>query len=207
MKGLFLKDLYMTAKYCKAFLVIIVVFMAASFFGDANILFIVYPTMIAGIIPMTLISYDERDKWNQYSGTLPYSEVQLVSSKYLIGLLFGSLAYLVSIVATVIRMLLKGYFSVEEFLMIATILLILGMIGPTVLLPFVFKFGAEKGRIAFYVMVGLVCAVSTLLMGFGIQTVLPMGNRWMLSVIAGVVVLLYGISWYLSILFYRAREF
>ena len=31
MKGLLLKDLYMAAKYCRAFLLIVVVFLAVSF--------------------------------------------------------------------------------------------------------------------------------------------------------------------------------
>ena len=43
MKGLLLKDLYMAAKYCRAFLLIVVVFLAVSFFGDDNIFFVVYP--------------------------------------------------------------------------------------------------------------------------------------------------------------------
>ena len=81
MKGLLLKDLYMAAKYCRAFLLIVVVFLAVSFFGDDNIFFVVYPAMIAGIVPVTLISYDERDKWDLYAGTLPYTGSQPVSSK------------------------------------------------------------------------------------------------------------------------------
>lgn len=206
MKGLLLKDLYMSSKYCRAFLIIVFVFLAVSFFGDDNIFFIVYPTMIAGIIPMTLISYDERDKWNQYSGTLPYSRAQLVSSKYLIGLLFGGISYVVSVAATAVRMLLKGYFSLDELLIMGTILLVLGVIAPTLLLPFVFKFGAEKGRIAFYVMVGLISAIGAVLAGLGFQAILPVGNIWTLAVIAGISIVLYVLSWLLSVVFYRKRE-
>ena len=90
MKGLLLKDLYLAAKHCRAFLLVAVVFLGVSFAGDENIFFIVYPTLITSMIPMTLISYDERDRWTQYSAALPYSRGQLVSSKYLIGLFLPS---------------------------------------------------------------------------------------------------------------------
>lgn len=101
MKGLLLKDFYMTAKYCRSFLLIVVVFLAVSFFGKDNVFFILYPVLISSMIPVTLMSYDEHDKWNVYSLTLPYTRGQLVSAKYLTGLIFGSAAYVVSLAATI----------------------------------------------------------------------------------------------------------
>ena len=206
MKGLMLKDLYMSAKYCRAFLIIVFVFLAVSFFGDENVFFIIYPTMIASIIPVTLISYDERDKWNQYSGTLPYSKAQIVSSKYITGLLFGGSVFILSVLAAAVRMTLKNRFSWDALLMTAVFLLALGVIGPTLLLPFVFKFGAEKGRIAFYVMVGLLCSVGAVLAGIGFNVGLPSDSISLSVIIILASVLLYALSWRLSILFYQKRE-
>ena len=206
MKGLMLKDLYMSAKYCRAFLIIVFVFLAVSFFSDENVFFIIYPTMIASIIPVTLISYDERDKWNQYSGTLPYSKAQIVSSKYITGLLFGGSVFILSVLAAAVRMTLKNSFSWDALLMTAVFLLALGVIGPTLLLPFVFKFGAEKGRIAFYVMVGLLCSVGAVLAGTGFNVGLPSDSISLSVIIILASVLLYALSWRLSILFYQKRE-
>jgi ABC-2 type transport system permease protein len=206
MKGLLLKDLYMVSGYCRAFLLIVAVFLAVSFFGDDNVFFVVYPVMVAGIIPVTLISYDERDKWLQYSGTLPYTRSQLVSSKYLIGLIFGVAAFAISMVATAVRMLMQGYFSVREFLTMGMILLVLGLIGPMLLLPFIFKFGAEKGRIAFYVMLGIICAAGTVLAGFGVQTVFSLNSLWIFVVICGIALALYALSWRVSIQIFLKRE-
>ena len=206
MKGLMLKDLYMSAKYCRAFLIIVFVFLAVSFFGDENVFFIIYPTMIASIIPVTLISYDERDKWNQYSGTLPYSKAHIVSSKYITGLLFGGSVFILSVLAAAVRMMLKNSFSWDALLMTAVFLLALGVIGPTLLLPFVFKFGAEKGRIAFYVMVGLLCSVGAVLAGIGFNVGLSADSLSLSVIIILAAVLLYALSWRLSILFYQKRE-
>ncbi len=206
MKGLLLKEFYMTAKYCRPFLLIVIVFLAVSFFGDDNIFFILYPVLISSMIPVTLMSYDEHDKWTLYSATLPYTRSQLVSSKYLIGLIFGAAAYVISIAATIVRMQLNGYFSLDSLLGMAVILLALGMLAPTLLLPLVFKFGTEKGRIAFYVMIGLMTAGGTIAAGLGLQFALPVGGVWILAAVVLIIVLLYVLSWRLSIVFYRKRE-
>lgn len=206
MKGLLLKDWYMCIRYCRAFLVLVSVFLVVSFFGNDNLFFRIYPTMIASIIPMSLISYDERDHWTVYSGTLPYTRRQLVSAKYLIGLFFGAFSFLISLAAFSVCMIKNGTFSIEYFLFIAVLLLVLGLIGPTLLLPFVFKFGAEKGRIIFYVMIGLLSAIGALLASLGFQNALTQHSFIILLVIGGLSVGLYALSWNLSIYFYQKRE-
>ena len=206
MKGLLLKDWYMCIRYCRAFLVLVGVFLVVSFFENDNFFFQLYPTMIASIIPMSLISYDERDRWTVYSGTLPYTRRQLVSAKYLIGLFFGAFSFLVSLAAFAVFMITSDTFSIESFLFIAVRLLVLGLIGPTFLLPFVFKFGAEKGRIIFYVMIGLPCATGILLTGLGFQNALTQNNFIILLVMGVLSIGLYALSWNLSIYFYQKRE-
>ena len=207
MKGLLLKDFYMAAKYCRSFLAIVIVFIAVTFFGDNNIFFIIYPTMVAGLLPMTLISYDERDKWDQCSGVLPYSKAQLVSAKYITGLLFGACVYLILIVVYAARMANRGTFILDELIFIGVALFVLGIVGPTLMLPFVFKYGVAKGRIAFYVLVGLFAAIGTAWMRIDVYRALSLWiNERVLIAAVGAAVLLYLLSWRLSILFYKKRE-
>ena len=206
MKGLLLKDFYLSWRYCLAFLVIVAVFLAVSFTGDDNIFFLIYPIMIASVVPMTLLSYDEHDKWTAYSGTIPYTRTQLVSAKYLVGLCFGTVAFLISMAATTVRMLMGGGFILEQFAVVGTALLVLGCLGPALILPYVFKYGAEKGRIAFYVTVGVFSGVAAVLAGMGFQIQTMTRGLWPLAVVAGVAILLYALSWVLSIRFYQKRE-
>ena len=206
MKGLLLKDFYLSWRYCRAFIVIVAVFLAVSFTGDDNIFFLIYPIMIASVIPMTLVSYDEHDKWTAYSGTLPYTRAQLVSTKYLVGMCFGSVAFLISMAATTVRMILGGGFVLEQFAVVGTALLVLGCLGPALILPYVFKYGAEKGRMAFYITIGLFTAAATVLAGIGFQVQVMGGGLWPLAVVAGVSILLYALSWWLSIRFYQKRD-
>ena len=62
MKGLLLKESYMINKYCRMYLVLVCVF-AVIFVMSGNEFMMFYPVVLTGIIPMSLISYDERSKW------------------------------------------------------------------------------------------------------------------------------------------------
>ena len=86
MSGLLLKEWYMMKKYCRAYLLIAAMFLVLSCIED-NLFFTFYPCLLCSMIPVNLLSYDERCGWDRYSGTLPCTKRQLVSSKYLVGLL------------------------------------------------------------------------------------------------------------------------
>ncbi len=208
MKGLLLKDFYMTVKYCRAYLLIVVVFTAVSFFSADN-LFIFYPCLMVGMIPVNLLAYDERSKWTLYSGTLPYSKAQIVSGKYLIGL-FAQLAVLVitGICQTII-MHRNGIFALTELLGLLALLLVTSCASSSLTLPIIFRWGVEKGRIAYAVVIGMVFAVSTMVTmsfgtGAGLRITVPF--RGALAILCAVGIGIYALSWYLSIVFYRKRE-
>lgn len=207
MKGLLLKDFYLSWRCCWAILVIAVAFLWVSFLMEDTLFFQAYPMMmLSSGIPLSLIGYDERDKWLAYSGTLPYSRAQLVSAKYLVGLCFGVVAFVVGMAATVVRMHLGGEFSWESLAVVGTTLLCLGYIAPALMLPFLFKFGIEKGRMAFYVSVGLCFGAAMVLARVEFQVPLLVNSLWPLAVVAGAAILLYALSWMLSIRFYQKRE-
>lgn len=72
MKGLLLKDWYMIQKYCRSYILITAVIIGISLANGENLFFTFYPCMLCGMIPVTLLGYDERSGWMQYSGTMPY---------------------------------------------------------------------------------------------------------------------------------------
>ena len=199
MKALLLKEFYVASRTCRSFLLVIAVFFALSFFGRNSQFFFLYPLTMVGMIPVTLLSYDERDGWDKYSLTLPCTRAQLVSAKYLIGLIFGGVVFLLVELLLLIGLSMGGNF---DFLSMSSALLLMGLLGPSILMPFVFKFGSEKGRIAYYFVLALLFAVIAFLIGMGFYVYLE-GFSW---VVIGAAVLLYLGSWRLSILFYDKRE-
>ncbi len=207
MKGLILKDLYMMKKYCKAYLLIVVVFIAVSFASSENLFFMFYPCLLCGMIPVNLLSYDERSKWLQYSETMPYTKGQIVSGKYLIGLGTQVTILLVTGIAQAIRISINGTFVLAEYLVLMMLLLIMSLLSSSITLPFIFKLGVEKGRMAYYIMVGVVCAssiASSTLLSEGVQAEIKL--KGILPLICLVGIGIYALSWYLSIVFYKKRE-
>ena len=207
MKGLLLKDWYMMKKYCRAYLLIAVVFIAVSLFSNDNMFFVFYPCLLCGMIPVNLLGYDERSRWMQYSGTLPYTKTQIVSGKYLIGLLSQITILVATGVAQAAKMLIAHNFELGDFAVLMLLMLIVSTLTSSICLPFVFKLGVEKGRTAYYVMIGFVCGASVLassiLRGQLVSEIQP---NLILGLVAVVGIGIYILSWYLSIVFFKKRE-
>ena len=207
MKGLILKDLYMMKKYCKTYLLITVVFVAVSFVSSENLFFIFYPCFLCGMIPVNLLAYDERSKWMQYSETMPYTKGQIVSGKYLIGLGTQVAVLLVTGITQATRMSVSGTFMLGEYLVLMMLFLIMSLLASSITLPFIFKLGVEKGRMAYYIMIGVVCAgsaISSKLLSSGIQSEIKLSENLPIACLVGIGI--YALSWYLSVVFYKKRE-
>ena len=207
MKGLLLKDWYMMKKYCRAYLLIAVVFIAVSLFSNDNMFFVFYPCLLCGMIPVNLLGYDERSRWMQYSGTLPYTKTQIVSGKYLIGLLSQITILVATGVAQAAKMLIAHNFELGDFAVLMLLMLIVSTLTSSICLPFVFKLGVEKGRTAYYIMIGFVCGASVLASSIlRSQLISEIKPNLILGLVAVVGICVYILSWYLSIVFFKKRE-
>ena len=207
MKGLLLKDWYMMKMYCKSYHFIAVVFVALSLVSNGNMFFVFYPCLLCGMIPVNLLGYDERSRWMQYSGTMPYTKVQIVSGKYLIGLFVQITMLLVMGVAQAVKMMIAGNFALGEFAVLMLLMLIVSTLTSSIPLPFVFKLGVEKGRTAYYVMIGFICGASVLASSlFRGQLGIEIKPNLVLAILAVVGIGIYIFSWYMSIIFYKKRE-
>ena len=202
MKGLMKKEFLMLWRASRAFMLICVVFIAMSAISQDNIIFLFMPIMISGLLPSTLLSYDERCKWQEFSGALPVSRAQLVSAKYLLGLGCMTLILLV----TLIVHLIVRRFPPQTLLSMLGAIYGLSLFISAVSLPMMFKFGVEKGRLWYYATLVLVggasgasAGVATDLFSEGLPSFL-----WLIPVL-GVVI--FALSWLLAIRFYQKREF
>lgn len=206
MKGLLLKDFYMTVKYCKVIFLLDIVFIAASFFSSwSNITFLLFPVVFSGTISITLLSLDERCKWTSYSGALPYSSAQIVSTKYLLGLIVQAAIALVIFLVLLVRIGYPGgaEMNIGNAVVPVAGMFVISLVSPALCLPFCFRFGTERGRIVYFVVVGAFVALTT-------QFVreVTIGDKLYEygAIIAGVLVVLYALSWIISIPLYKRRE-
>ena len=169
--------------------------------------FVFYPCMLCGMIPVNLLGYDERSHWVQYSGSLPYTKTQIVSAKYLIGLFAQVTMLIVTGLAQGTKMIINGNFALNDFIVLMLLMLTTATLTSSISMPFIFKLGVEKGRIAYYVMIGFVCGASVLSSGLfrgHLQAEIRLNT--ILVVLSFVGIGVYILSWYLSIVFYKKRE-
>lgn len=209
MKGLLWKDFYMIQKYCKAMLVPVIVFLAVSMVDDysSNLLFLFYPVVLMGLVPVTILAYDEKCRWLTYGETFPYSREQLVSVKYLISLLLMCGAWLVSFVLQLIRVKLNLVALHEHILFMLVFVLAIGLLSSGILFPIVFKLGTEKGRFAYMSTIILICAGGFILTSLDdLKIVLPISANTLSVLIFMVSVVIFFLSWLLSIQIYKKRE-
>jgi hypothetical protein len=204
MIGLIRKDLYMAWAYCKTFILILAVFIAVGLSGEENSFFILYPMIIGMMLPVSLISYDERFKWHLACDAMPVSRAVVVSSKYVLTLLTVLLVFALTMLAQWFRLSRLG--AVEQLRALPGILLPMGLVGPAILMPVIFRLGVEKGRIFYFVLVGVVCAAAVFF-GSGQNPVNPTAEialpGWALVLVSLGIFLL---SWPLSIALYKKRE-
>ena len=85
MSALILKDLYIMKNYCRSVLLMVVIFWGASIFTDSgNLFWTFFPVIVGSVTPATLLSYDEKFRWNQYCDTMPISRAAVVAEKYVL---------------------------------------------------------------------------------------------------------------------------
>ena len=207
MKGLILKDLYMSIKNFKIYAFMLIIMIAFSFYESGNLFFAIYPCIFCALIPANLLSYDERSHWDLYCGTLPVTRDMVVSAKYLIGLLFQGALLLISAVVQAVRISIDGGFNWQSYLVLMSLLWIASLVSSSIALPFMFKLGVEKGRMAYYAMV-IVASGSGSLASLAFTEELHATISFGIVLILGCVLAaaIYLGSWYLSMIFYRKRE-
>lgn len=199
MKGLLMKDFYMLLKYCKIYLFIAVIFIVVSLVNDNDTFFMYYPCLLASVLPVSLYAFDEKEKWCNYCGTLPVSKSKYVFAKYIFGLMIVAVT---ALLVTAVQALKMEPVRVNDCIAVAVELLLVGLIPPSVILPFIFVFGVEKGRIAYFVVIGLVVVIAMT----AEQISLPEIGVFSLPFALLLAFVLYLFSGMVSSFFYKKRE-
>lgn len=196
MKGLLYKDACTLVRQVGIMLALVVLFGCVQR-GSMTAVAIFY----ASLLPMTALAYDERCKWDTMAAGMPYSDLALVGSKYVLGAVCVAGAMVVSLLAQ----LAFGSFCAEDAA--TTLVIALLAFGLNVIeLPVMFRFGVEKGRLVFLL---LTCGgVSAILVGQ--EQFLAALDRIenpaaMLLVVAGAVAALTAVSLPLAVRMYRSR--
>lgn len=207
MKGLLLKDYYMFMKYCRMYLLIAAIFGVCSL-NRSNIFTMAYPAVLCGITAVSLIGYDEKSRWQQFCETLPYTRKQVVTSKYMFSLiLIAGLSVLFAVahaLAGIVSGQLNGMWVLDVFGLIWSV----GHLFCAIILPFIFKYGSEKGRLMYIAVVVIFCVFFVSMNSIETGDIIRILNVNVGMVVAATVIstCLFVMSMLLSQHFYLKRE-
>ena len=203
MKGLLLKDWYqvktnMWMMYLTVLAVLAIWILSTS--GDSSFA-VNYSAVFLGMMPAYLLSYDPASGWTEYSFALPLSKELQVAEKYLVGLFCAAAAVVIGGLFITVISLRTGTTPDKDALSllagsVCAILLING-----IMLPLYYRFGAEKARMLYMLMfagMGAALGGGTVLM----DAVPEPGAAIAIVGVLAAVLVLYALSWRLSVQWY-----
>ncbi|MEA5135103.1 MAG: ABC-2 transporter permease [Candidatus Fimivivens sp.] len=146
MKGLLLKDILMLKSYARTLGALLVFYLVFGIVADNIYFFSGMSGILCVMMVISSFSYDNYAKWDQYGASLPVTRADMVGAKYLLALaMTGIGAAVTSFMYLVFVLVRKG----DPLAMLPIVLgaTAAGMFLVSVLLPCIYKFGAEKARL------------------------------------------------------------
>lgn len=172
MRGLIEKDLRLVLIRKQTILVFFVMTLFMSI-SSSGFFVVNYFTMIATIIAIGTISYDEFDNGFAFLMTLPFDRKTYVREKYLFSFVLSIVAWFVGTflyyIGNVFRHNTANVFN--ELPMLIAMIPTMYLAG-AILIPIQLKYGAEKSRLVLLILFGLIAILL-----FGVQSILGLSNN------------------------------
>ena len=159
MTALILTDI---ATLKKTLLLTITICIALAVYGVyENAIFMI--PLICAMIPLILTAiafgYDTKSKFEQFAFSMPIKKSSFVLSKLFFAFVFG----LVGSVCLSVLGIVKNEMSIDNIVFISLITLVASVLMSAIQLPFILKYGAEKGRLIMVITYFAIFALSTFL--------------------------------------------
>lgn len=177
MKSLVLKDLYNIGHNAKSMFLILLVFAFVFVPLSGTESYIIVCGILCSMMIVTTFTFDDNSKWAKYAMIMPVSKKDLVSSKFIVLLVFSAVGVVVGLILGSIGGVIthKITFNVESIitlLFMTLVGLVIAEIFGSMLIPLVFKFGPERGRmlllISFLVPAAICFGIYQLLVVLGV---------------------------------------
>lgn len=209
MKGLLIKDLCLIWKTSKMFILMLCVIFAFSAISPMNLNMYCFAFVLIGILTNSLMGIEERDGSDKYFLFLPVSRKLIVAEKYVLSALLISVPTLLMIAIEFINST-----PLMQIAVMVLIAIVFGLVFPIICLPLTFRFGFFRARVVFICFGGLLGAGSAFIMSssvfleiFSIEEFSKIINLQNLSAVTLLVLILYVVSFLLSVKLYQKRDF
>ncbi|MBR6821609.1 MAG: ABC-2 transporter permease [Clostridia bacterium] len=217
MKGLLEKDLRLMISRKQSILIFIVASLFVAFTMEGSFV-VSYLTMLFTVIAISTLSYDEYDNGFAFLMTLPFSRKTYVREKYIFTLFAEITAWIVSVILYYAVNMIKGVRL--DLLSEAPVLLMylpLLFLMACMMLPIQFRFGAEKSRTAYFIVIGGLAVLLFIVFkligsGDGSIDIIETALSFLLSpvgiiTVTAVFLILVAVSYLLSVRIMEKKEF
>lgn len=206
MKGLILQDLYQLKNYSGLMLVLCFLCVLMSGGQDNGVFMTFYPSLLMGMLPMTAIAYDERSRFHLLYYALPCKKTTYVTSKYILGIILNVITMIAVVAVQSAALVRAEAFSFQEILTLMSMIVAVGLISPALVLPFVFAFGVEKGRIFNLITLVIIMILITTFSEMGNDYSALLTDLPVSAVLIVVAVAIYFLSWVISKEIFKRKE-
>lgn len=179
MKSLILKDIYNIMHNMKALVLMLFIFLFITIPQGGAAAYVITCCILCAMMVVTTFSFDENAKWEKYAMIMPISRKDLVLSKFVILLCFCLFGTVFGGVLGIAGSAIIGRFHItsasewQELLAVCLAGVAISFFLGSLVIPLLFKFGAEKARTlmlaAFLLPVLLCLGLYYLLRSFGIE--------------------------------------
>lgn len=157
MKGLLVKDFRIAFAQKKLWIVMAILGLIMAFFLQDSSMATLYVMLIVICIAATTIVIDQQGM--QFILTLPISRKEYVIEKYLFAYIFGFSALIIGGGILLLISLFAPGITVNDSLENIALIAVVCVLLPSIEIPASIIFGAEKGKLGYYILVGIIMAI------------------------------------------------
>lgn len=207
MTGLILKDLLALRRYLKTLALFVAFFAVISYSLDGTGFIMTMVAVPFAMLPVTSFAYDQQARWEWFAQTLPASRRDIVAGKYVLSIVCTALGTILGIALAVVTGLLKDAPPDPGDLAFAGgFIFAAGLVFLSVLIPLIYKFGVEKGRILLLLVMGAVALFAAAEDRPGLHRLAALSPGAMLvAALAGAAAVM-AVSFFISKAIYESRD-
>ena len=160
MKGLIFKDFVNIKSQLKMYIIFVAGFFVLGMVSGATEVLSALMPMLAVLIPITAVAYDDLSGWNGFALSMPVSRADLVTARYL----FTEMIMVAMAVITCAEYIAVSR-NIGEAVMTTVLLYAVSNLMFAVIMPIILKFGVQKARAIFMVIAAGAAALIVWLSG------------------------------------------
>lgn len=166
MKGLLIKDFQLSFLNIRMLVVLCFVSIFITSSATSSPAFIIsYVTVVFFMFVLSSIAYDEADHSISFLFTLPISRKTYVQEKYAFALICGLCGLVFSTAVCILISMIKNIKLIgPDFILVALMVYLVLLFMVAFMLPVQLKFGGDNGRIAIFLIFGIIFVAAYIIM-------------------------------------------